>query len=117
LSNKVSAQVPNSRGHLLSGSSSNRWRWWKEAWNAFTDKPLQGTGAGTFELVDRVERNSPLATIEPHSGPLQFLSETGIVGLLLFAAVIASAAIAILRRERTRAWLALALGVAFCVAH
>jgi O-antigen ligase len=116
-SNKISAQVPESPTRIASASSSNRWRWWKEAWNAFTDKPLQGTGAGTFELVDRVERNSPLATIEPHSVPLQFLSETGIIGLLLYAAVVASAVIAILRRERTRAWLALALGVALCFVH
>jgi hypothetical protein len=116
-SNKVSAQVPNTRGRILSTSSSNRWRWWKEAWNAFTDKPLQGTGAGTFELVDRVQRSSPLATIEPHSVPLQFLSETGIVGLLLYVAVVASAALGILRRERTRAWLALALGAALFFVH
>ncbi len=116
-SNKVSAQVPNKLNRITSGSSSNRWRWWKEAWNAFTDKPLQGTGAGTFELVDRVQRNSPLATIEPHSVPLQFLSETGIVGLLLYGAVVASAAIGILRRERTRGWLALALGAALCFVH
>jgi hypothetical protein len=116
-SNKISAQVPESPTRIASASSSNRWRWWKEAWNAFTDKPLQGTGAGTFELVDRVERNSPLATTEPHSVPLQFLSETGIVGVLLYAAVVASAVIAILRRERTRAWLALALGAALCFAH
>jgi O-antigen ligase len=116
-SNKISAQVPDTQGRIISASSSNRWRWWKEGWNAFTDKPLHGTGAGTFELVDRVQRSSPLATIEPHSVPLQFLTETGIVGFLLYAVVVASAAIAILRRERTRAWLALALAVALCVAH
>ncbi len=116
-SNKTSAQVENTPGRIVSASSSNRWRWWKEAWNAFTDKPLQGTGAGTFELVDRVARTSPLATIEPHSVPLQFLSETGIVGLLLYGAVVASAAIGILRRERTRVWLALALGAGLCFVH
>jgi O-Antigen ligase len=116
-SNKISAQVPESRNRIISTSSSNRWRWWTEAWNAFTDKPLQGTGAGTFELVDRVERNSTLATTEPHSVPLQFLSETGIVGFLLYAAVAAAAVIGILRRERTRVWLALALGAALCFAH
>src|SRR6185312_13093718 len=81
------------------------------------DKPLQGTGAGTFELVDRVERDSPLATTEPHSVPLQFLSETGIVGFLLYAAVAAAAVMGILRRERARVWLALALGVALCFVH
>jgi tetratricopeptide (TPR) repeat protein len=49
--------------------------------------------------------------------PLQFLSETGIVGFLLYASVVAAAVIGILRRERTRAWLALALGVALCFVH
>jgi hypothetical protein len=115
--NRISAQVSQDRDRLLCGSSSNRWRWWTEAWNAFTDKPLHGTGAGTFELVDRVERDSPLATTEPHSVPLQFLSETGIVGFLLYAAVAAAAVIGILRRERTRVWLALSLGVALCFVH
>jgi O-Antigen ligase len=116
-SNKVSAQVSQDPNRIVSASSSNRWRWWTEAWNAFTDKPLHGTGAGTFELVDRVERDSPLATTEPHSVPLQFLSETGVVGFLLYAAVVAAAVIGILRRERTRAWLALALGVTLCFVH
>jgi hypothetical protein len=116
-SNRISAQVGQDPGRIVSGSSSNRWRWWTEAWNAFTDKPLQGTGAGTFELIDRVQRDSPLATTEPHSVPLQFLSETGIVGFLLYAAVVAAAVIGMLRRERTRAWLALALGAALCFLH
>jgi hypothetical protein len=116
-SNRISAQVPESPTRIVSVSSSNRWRWWTEAWNAFTDKPLQGTGAGTFELIDRVERNSPLATTEPHSVPLQFLSETGIIGFLLYAAVVVAAVIGMLRRERTRVWLALALGAALCFVH
>jgi hypothetical protein len=115
--NEVSAQVEETPGRIVSANSSNRWRWWNEAWSAFTDKPLQGTGAGTFELVDRVERNSTLATTEPHSVPLQFLSETGVVGFLLYAAVVAAALVGILRRERTRAWLALALGAALCFVH
>jgi O-Antigen ligase len=110
-------QLANDPGRILSGSSSNRWRWWKEAWHGFTDKPAQGTGAGTFELIDRIERTTPLATTEPHSVPLQFLSETGIVGFLLYVAMIASALVGILRRERTRAWLALSLPVGLCVVH
>jgi hypothetical protein len=116
-SNRVSSQVTNDPNRILSGSSSNRWRWWKEAWHGFTDKPAQGTGAGTFELIDRIERTTPLATTEPHSVPLQFLSETGIVGFLLYSAMIASAVVGILRRERTRAWLALSLAAGLCVVH
>ncbi|MBA3734981.1 MAG: O-antigen ligase family protein [Actinobacteria bacterium] len=116
-SNKVSAQVPDRSGRVLSTSSSNRWRWWTEAWNAFTDHPVRGTGSGTFELTDRLERNTQLATTEPHSVPLQFLSETGIVGFLLYVGVIAAGVFAVLRRDRTRVWLALSLGAALCVVH
>ncbi len=116
-SNRVSSQVTNERGHLVSISSSNRWRWWKEAWDAFADHPVQGTGAGTFGLTDRIERDSPLAVVEPHSAPLQDLSETGIVGFLLIALTLAAATVAILRRERTPAATSLALGAAVCVVH
>jgi len=116
-SNPVSAQVPQGQKRLVSTSSSNRWRWWQEAWDAFVDHPVQGTGAGTFGLTDRIERNSPLAVSEPHSAPLQDLSETGIVGFLLIVLTLGAAAVAILRRERTAAATALALGVAVCVVH
>jgi O-antigen ligase len=116
-SNPVSAQVSQTPGRLASVSSSNRWRWWKEAWNAFVDHPAQGTGAGTFGLTDRTHRRTSLAVVEPHSAPLQDLSETGIVGFLLIVGVVAAAAVAILRRERTGATTALALGVAVCVIH
>ncbi len=116
-SNPVSAQVTNTPGRLASASSSNRWRWWQEAWNAFVDHPLQGTGAGTFGLTDRLERNTSLAVIEPHSAPLQDLTETGLVGFLLIGTVLAAAAVAIWRRERTRAGLALSLAAAVCVVH
>jgi O-Antigen ligase/TPR repeat len=116
-SNKVSAQVPNEQNRLISVSSSNRWRWWTEAWHAFTDKPVQGTGAGTFELVDRIERTTPLATTEPHSVPLQFLSETGLVGFALYVALIVVATLGVWRRQHTRAWLALSLAAVLCVLH
>src|SRR6266513_579305 len=108
-SNPVSAQLSNAPGRVVSTSSSNRWRWWQEAWNAFTDQPAQGTGAGTFGLTDRIERNSPLAVVEPHATPLQFLTELGLIGFLLYGAVL----VAIARRT----FLPLGLAVAVCVLH
>jgi tetratricopeptide (TPR) repeat protein len=108
-SNPVSAQLSNARGRVVSTSSSNRWRWWQEAWNAFTDNPVQGTGAGTFELTDRIERTSPLAVVEPHSMPLQFLTELGLIGFMLYGAVL----VAIARRT----FLPLGLAIAVCVLH
>jgi O-Antigen ligase len=115
--NPASAQVANVPGRLASVSSSNRFRWWQEAWNAFVDKPAQGTGAGTFGLTDRLERRTSLAVVEPHSTPLQFLSETGIVGFLLWVAVIATASVATWRRGGNGAALALGLAAAICVLH
>ena len=111
--NPSSAQLTNTSGRFASASSSNRWRWWQEAWNAFVHHPADGTGAGSFGLTDRLERKTPLAVVEPHSTPLQFLSELGIVGFLLFAAVVAAAVIA----ARRRAILPLALALAVCFLH
>src|SRR6266511_2097488 len=68
-SNPVGAQVPTGPTRFTTASSSNRWRWWQEAWNSFVDHPAQGTGAGTFGLTDRLERDTSLAVVEPHSPP------------------------------------------------
>ena len=108
-SNPVSEQVGNTAGRFTSASSSNRWRWWQEAWNAFTDNPAEGTGAGTFGLTDRIERDSPLAVVEPHSVPLQFLSELGLIGFLLYGGVLVALAV--------RNFVPFALAVAVCVLH
>ena len=43
--------------------------------------------------------NSLQTTVEPHNTPLQFLSETGIVGFLLYAGAITSVVVAVLRRR------------------
>jgi tetratricopeptide (TPR) repeat protein len=57
--------------------------WWKEAVGAFADEPVKGWGAGSFPLVHRRYRHNDLAVRQPHSVPLQFLAETGIVGAAL----------------------------------
>jgi O-Antigen ligase len=115
--NPASAQVANQPGRIVSASSSNRWRWWQEAWHAFVDHPLKGTGAGTFGLTDRIERRTSLAVTEPHSAAIQDLSETGIVGLLLVGTFVGAALWGIVRRERTGALTALGLGVLICILH
>jgi tetratricopeptide (TPR) repeat protein len=107
--NPVSAQIAQGPNRITSASSSNRWRWWQEAWNAFADHPANGTGAGTFGLTDRIERTSPLAVVEPHSTPLQFLTELGLVGFLLYGALLVTIA--------RRAFLPLGLAIATCFLH
>ncbi|MDQ5820121.1 MAG: O-antigen ligase family protein, partial [Actinomycetota bacterium] len=67
---------------LRSFSSNNRWTWWKEAAGAFADRPVHGSGAGSFRLLHE-PRYSGDAVLEPHNLPLQDLAETGLVGFLL----------------------------------
>ncbi|HKT44792.1 MAG TPA: O-antigen ligase family protein, partial [Gaiellaceae bacterium] len=114
--NPVSSQISSSTGHLGSLNSSNRWRWWQEAWHAFTRHPGGGTGAGTFQLTDKHLHQAPIVTTEPHNVPLQFLSETGIVGFLLFLAA-AGAALVGAARARGAAAVALAIAVGVFFVH
>ena len=121
--NPVSSQINSQSNRLLSANSSNRWRWWTEEWHAFTRHPFGGTGAGTFQLTDLAMRRSPLTTTEPHNRPLQFLGETGIVGLLLYAGAAVAAAAGIVRARRRAhgmeraAVTALAVGLAAFLVH
>ena len=79
-----SGAVGNGGGRLASTSSNFRFVWWRQAWHGFQGHELVGTGAGTFHLANLRFRQSYLDfTIEPHNLPLQFLAETGIVGLVL----------------------------------
>ena len=80
-STKATSNTNPSR--LLSADSENRWVWWKEAAGAFSDRPIAGWGAGSFGVVHLLYRRDTLTVQQPHSVPLQFLAETGIVGALL----------------------------------
>jgi O-Antigen ligase len=68
---------------LLSAASENRWVWWKEAAGAFSARPLKGWGAGSFPVVHLLYRHDTLPVQQPHSVPLQFLAETGVIGAVL----------------------------------
>jgi O-antigen ligase len=68
---------------LLSVDSENRWVWWKEAVQAFGDRPVGGWGAGSFAVVHLLYRRNTLSVTEAHNVPLQLLAETGIVGAVL----------------------------------
>lgn len=70
-------------GRVITTNSGNRWTWWKEAAGAFSDRPVGGWGAGSFSVTHRLYRQDQLPVAQPHSVPLQFLSETGLIGGLL----------------------------------
>ena len=81
-------------------SSNNRWTWWNEAWTAFRDEPLTGTGASSFPIVHRLLRDDALTVTTPHSTPLQLLAELGLVGGLLGGAATGLLLFALTRRVR-----------------
>jgi O-Antigen ligase len=87
-------------GRLLSADSENRWVWWKEAAGAFSDRPLGGWGAGSFGVVHLLYRRDTLSVQQPHSVPLQFLAETGIVGAVFGLGALALLLLAGLRAVR-----------------
>ena len=108
----------NTVAHIRSGSSGNRWAWWQQSWDAFTRHPGGGTGAGSFALTSTVAAHNALqSTIEPHNTPLQFLTETGIVGFLLYVGVIAAVVVGVVRGPRDRATQALAVVAAISWLH
>jgi len=84
-------EVTNGPGRLAEASSNHRWTWWQEAWEGFESDELKGTGAGSFNFTNLHFQTSSIDTAaEPHNLPLQFLSETGVVGLALFLLAVAA---------------------------
>ena len=86
------SEVANQPGRFGSLDLNNRWCWWKEAWEVFAHNAPLGTGAGSFEVARKRYRVNAGSVLEPHSVPLQQLSDGGVPGLALFLLVVASAA-------------------------
>ncbi|MGZ8717053.1 MAG: O-antigen ligase family protein, partial [Gaiellaceae bacterium] len=115
-----SGAVVNDPDRLGSLETNNRTIWWGEAWQVFRANPAGGTGARTFEIARKRYRDDAQNVTEPHSVPLQLLSETGLPGLLLGLAFVAGLGIGLSATigrldpgERAAAVGLLALPVAF----
>jgi O-antigen ligase len=88
-------QVSNATGSRFFTFSSNlRYRWWSEAWHAFTLRPIEGFGAGTFNLIDQLSRPDAIVAREAHSSGLQVLSGLGILGGIPALAALVGGAVA-----------------------
>ncbi len=83
-----SGEVVNGAGHIGSLETNNRTVWWGEAWQVFLAHPAGGTGARTFEIARKRFRENAQNVTEPHSVPLQLLSDTGLPGLVLGVALV-----------------------------
>lgn len=102
---------------LASTNSGNRWVWWQEAVGAASDKPVGGWGAGSFPLTHKLYRHNTLPVAQPHSVPLQFLAETGIVGFsLAMGGLVLLLGVALVRVRRLEAGRERALAAALLAA-
>jgi hypothetical protein len=96
-----SGAIGNGGGRLTSTSSNFRFTWWQQAVHGWEHAKLAGTGAGSFHVTNLRYRDTYLDyTIEPHNLPLQFLTEAGVVGLLLFVLSCAALLRPVWRRPR-----------------
>jgi tetratricopeptide (TPR) repeat protein len=76
----VKFERQNDPARILQTNSGNRWVWWSEATGAWSDHPIGGWGAGSFPLLHHRYRHNALEVLQPHSVPLQFLAELGLIG-------------------------------------
>jgi hypothetical protein len=109
---ELASAGPVGSGPARIGAASSNFRltWWKQAASGFAERPVLGSGAGSFQYTNLRERTSSFdQTLEPHDLPLQFLSETGIVGFGLFAALVALGAVGLRGRLASPEQRALAL--------
>jgi O-antigen ligase len=100
---KTSQDKVSDPARIVSSNSGNRWVWWEEAAGAWWDRPLGGWGAGSFPVTHKLYRDVELGVAQPHSMPLQFLAETGLVGALLVMSAIGLLLHAALQRVRNMA--------------
>jgi hypothetical protein len=76
--------------------NSYRYDYWNVAWHEFERHPIAGVGVDNFQLDYLRDGKSHQTPAYPHSTPLRALSETGLVGGVLFLALLAGAVAAAL---------------------
>ena len=73
---------------------TNRYDFWVVAWDLFESKPLTGIGSENFQEEYLRRGKSGEEPRFPHSIELGVLSQTGLIGFLLFAGALGAAAVA-----------------------
>ena len=93
-------ECANDPGRLTDLCANNRPAWWRESLRLAEDRPLVGSGAGTFAIARKRVREDASSVSEPHSVPLQLLADLGAVGLGLGLLVIGGAIVGVRRGVR-----------------
>ncbi len=84
-------------------SASARLDYWQAAWQMLKEKPLLGSGPGTFKIgYQRLKRPESEPTKLAHNDYLQQGSDSGFIGLASYFALVAGSVAALYRRIRQR---------------
>jgi hypothetical protein len=94
---------PEGGSSRLDRLGSNRYDFWRVAWDRFTGAPLNGIGADNFRAAYLRSARSREQPRYPHSLELRTLSQTGLVGGVLLGLALVSALGAARRGVRGRA--------------
>ncbi len=90
----------NLNDRMFNVSSSARIELWDVAWRDFTQNPIIGSGAGTYESYWYQHRPSTQNVRNAHNLYLETMGELGVVGIALLAAILALPLIAFRRARR-----------------
>ena len=70
---------------VKSFSINQRTHYWIQALDAYKTSPIVGYGPGTFSLLSlRFQKNPNSSSFYSHSRPLEILSETGTIGIIIY---------------------------------
>ena len=86
------SEVVNDPSRLGSLNVNNRWCWWNEAVDVYSEHAPFGSGAGTFEIARKRVRTDIRNVLQPHSVPIQQLADGGVVALGLFVLLVLAGA-------------------------
>jgi hypothetical protein len=96
-------ECANAPGRLADLCANNRVAWWKESLHIARDRPVGGSGAGTFAIARLRYRTDATQASEPHSVPFQVLGDLGVVGLALLVVTVVGAVLGARRGLRLAA--------------
>jgi O-antigen ligase len=97
-----SQDTPSGSGSRLGALGSDRYDFWRVAWNQFESAPLHGVGGDGFQHAYLADARSDEQPRYPHSVELRTLSQTGLIGTALLITALGAAVFSALRALRWR---------------
>jgi hypothetical protein len=82
--------APPAGGARLGSVASERFGYWREAFDAFGEQPVGGLGAGSFELARLAHRNDGGTARRAHGFVAQTFSDLGLLGVVAVLALLAA---------------------------